>query len=112
MSKLKIRITNKNLLKSMPNGDIPALFNRNLRFGIQDDLELDELYDDASEFIGKMHSCGEGIFLFCIDRCETSNNKTGTLFELDANKKKDHKLYLLALEHDYHFSKDDYEIVS
>ena len=112
MGKLRIRITNEDLLKTVPNGDYPALFNRTIRFGIEDDLELMELYGEEDEFVGQMDRLYDNVFIFGIDRCDTSYYRVGSIHVLDANKKKDRTLYLKALEYDYGFTKDDYEIVS
>lgn len=56
MSKLRIRINNKDILKTLPNGFCPGIAHRRVRFGIADDMELMELYPDGTtdEFIGFM----------------------------------------------------------
>ena len=53
MSKLRIRINNKDILKTLPNGFCPGIAHRRVRFGIADDIELMELYPDGTtdEFI-------------------------------------------------------------
>lgn len=111
MGKLRIRITNKDILKELPNGDRPALFHRELHFGIKDDLELMEAYDDTDEFIGHIDECKDGTFAFGIDRCNTSHFKTSSLMVLDAENKKDRSFYLLALKHDYGFQETDYVVL-
>lgn len=113
MGKMRIRINNKNILKTLPNGFCPGIAHRRVRFGIEDDMELMELYSDGSdEFIGYIDPLKDGTYIFGIDRCCTTHMKIGTIYTLDMNNKKDNALYRKALEHDYGFAPDDYTIIN
>lgn len=112
MGKLRIQINNKDILKTLPNGFCPGTANRRIRFGIEDDMELMELYsDDADEFIGFMDLLPNGTYIFGIDRC-CDYGRIGTIHVLDANNPKDNALYRKALEQDYGFTPDDYTIIN
>ena len=114
MSKLRIRINNKDILKTLPNGFCPGIAHRRVRFGIADDMELMELYPDGTtdEFIGFMDPLKDGVYMFVIDRCCTTGMRVGTIQVLDANNPKDLALYRKALEQDYGFASDDYTIIN
>ena len=114
MSKLRIRINNKDILKTLPNGFCPGIAHRRVRFGIVDDIELMGLHPDGTtdEFIGFMDPLKDGVYMFGIDRCCTTGMRVGTIQVLDANNPKDLALYRKALEQDYGFASDDYTIIN
>ena len=112
MGKLRIRINNKDILKTTNHGYCPGTANRQILFGIEDDLERMELHSDgATEYLGFMDQLSDGIYLFGIDRYNADHYSVDTIHVLDANNRKDFELYKLALEHDYGFSPDDYTIL-
>ena len=119
MRKLKIRITNEEMLRKLSNKFSPELAHKTVKFGIEDEMERIELYpEEVDEYIGIIKPWiptkdnDSKVYTFEIDRCNVSHFKIHTIHTLDAQNQKDRALFIKALEHDYGLCPEDYEILN
>jgi len=94
-------------------GDLTSrnLTNRECRFGIEDEMVFSDSFGENTTFIGALSKVNntENEYRFSVDKIE--RGKIQTLIPLDDTNKADLRYLKLALEQDYGFLSDEYEII-